>query len=219
MAAFASGPPSGTAFAEISTVDAAFSKQSGYTQDLILGSTGAYVICNSNVNIGVYQHSATPPSADYAVRATLEKLAGTATNRAGVCGRMASGADTFYYLLYSHDLTNLRLFKRVAGSQTQLGSSYTVTISTPQEVELQMDGDQISGWLDGVQVIGPVTDTDITSAGKSGMYAFHTREAGVADGLSLSGWEAEELGGASSFIPIIGRGPGMALAGHSGLVG
>lgn len=210
MALFGTGAVvfTGTAFQELSAADADWSKQSGYTQDALIGSTGAYLINASAVDIAVYQHSATPPSANYSVWADIAKLSGNQSPRPGVCGRMATGADTFYYALYSHDLTNIRLFKRVAGSQTQLGSSYTYTLtSTPAKLELVMNGDQISVELNDASVIGPVTDTAITAAGKAGVYAFQMRETGVADAGSIDNFDAAAIGGGGggTVVPVIQR--------------
>lgn len=196
----------GTQFTELSAFDANFSKQTGYTQDGILGAGGTYAIQNNGTGAAVYQYAATPPSASYSVWADIAKLSGNTGNgpRMGVCGRMAASADTFYYALYSHDLTNIRLFKRVAGVQTQLGSSYTYTLTgTAAKLELVMNGSAISVKLNDSVVIGPVTDTDITAAGRAGIYLFDMRETGVADAGSLDNFDAAALGGGASLTGSI----------------
>jgi hypothetical protein len=189
---------SGTQFTELSAFDANFSKQTGYTQDGILGAGGTYAIQNGGAGPAVYQYAATPPSANYSVFADIAKLSGStgAGPRMGVCGRMASGADTMYFALYSHDSTNIRLFKVVVGVQTQLGSSYSYTQnSTPAKLELVMNGSSISVELNDATIIGPVTDTAITAAGRAGVYLFDMRETGVADAGSLDNLDAAEIGG------------------------
>ena len=199
MAQFASAAFTGTAFATLQSVDANWSKQTGYTGDLILGSTGAYCIRNDVSTAGVYQHSGSPASADYTVSADLTYYsAGSAVPpQMGVCGRMEAAAQTFYFLTYTHGSNNLRLFKAVAGTLTQLGSSYTVTLAnnTPRSALLRMEGDQISGELDGSTVIGPVTDTAITAAGKAGIYGFSMRQPGVADSGGIDNFSADDVGG------------------------
>lgn len=202
---FASAAFSGTQFAELSTQDANFSKQTGFTTDLLLGVGGTYVIHNTTLSPGCYRHAGTPLNADYTVAADITKLSGsTGNNRMGVCGRMQSGADTMYFALYSHDVLNIRLFKRVAGTQTQLGSSYSYTLTgTAARLLLRMSGDQISAELNGSAVIGPITDTSIATAGAAGIYAYETRQSGVADAGSIDNFSADDLssGTASSLPP------------------
>ncbi len=196
MAQFASSTFTGTQFTELATFNAAFSKQTGYTGDLILGSGGTYLISNNAVNQGAYQHSGTPASADYEVSADIILQAGSTTPRqAGVCARMQAGANTMYWVIYGHDTTNIRLFKNVAGTQTQLGSSYSYTLSGTASLKLTVDGDQISVQLGGSTVIGPVTDTSITSAGKAGVWMFNTRQTGINDSMGLDNFSADDLGG------------------------
>lgn len=216
---FASATFAGTAFQELSAADANWSKQSGNAQDLILGSTGAYLISNSNTLAGVYQHSGSPASADYGVFADIQKLSGSTSGlQLGVAGRCAAAANTFYFVIYTHSSTNLRLFKRVAGTQTQLGSSYTMTLSAAQRIELRMVGDQISAYVDGVLRIGPVTDSAITAAGKAGVYAFHARETSVADSGSIDNFEAIDIGGDTT-APVLTSPTGTATGATTATVG
>jgi len=211
MALFGTGAVTftGTQFTELAAFDANFSKQTGYTQDGILGAGGTYAIQNGGVGPACYQYAATPPSANYSVWADIAKLSGSTGSgpRMGVAGRMASGAETFYFALYSHDATNVRLFKLVAGTQTQLGSSYTYTLTgTAAKLELVMDGSSISVKLNDSTVIGPVTDAAITAAGRAGVYLFDMRETGVADSGSLDNFDAAAIGGGSGgTLPVLQR--------------
>lgn len=197
MAQFASSTFTGTAFTELSALSAVWSKQNSYTRDLILGSTGAYMIAaTTGAAAGVYQHSGSPASADYTVSADIAKLPQAGDCIMGVCGRMQAGAQTLYYVIYTHASTNIRLFKIVSGSQTQLGSSYSYTLTgTAANLLLRMSGDQISVELNASTVIGPVTDTAITTAGKAGVYGFDMRVSGVADVASLDNFSADDIGG------------------------
>ena len=204
MALFGTGAVTftGTQFTELAAAIPEFSKQTGHATDGLLGAGGTHAIQNGGTGTAIYQHSATPPSANYSVWADIAKLSGNTGNgpRMGVCGRMAAGADTFYFALYSHDLTNIRLFKRVAGGQTQLGSSHSFTLtSTPAKLELVMDGSSISAKLNDVTVIGPVADTEITGAGRAGVYLFDMRETGVADSGALDNFDAAAISSGPSF--------------------
>ncbi len=196
MAQFGSDSFTGTQFTELSAYSGVWSKQNGYTANLMLGAGGTYMISNDNVNIGCYQHSGSPASADYEVSGTITKQPQSTTPaRTGVCARMQAGVHTLYFAIYSHDVTNIRLFKVVSGTQTQLGSSYTYTLTGSAALKLVVNGSSISVALDGSTVIGPVTDTDIPSAGKAGVYAFNNRVTGVGDSLSLDNFSADDLGG------------------------
>lgn len=213
MAQFASATFAGATATELSVVDANWSKQTGWANDIITGVGGGYVIRNNNVSAAVYQHSGSPASANYTVAADIAVLnANVAIPQCGVCARMQSGADTFYFLLWGEGTGNIRLFSRVAGTNTQLGSSYSYTLTTtPAQLRLRADGDQISGELNGATIIGPVTDTSITTAGKAGIYLFDNRQTGVSDATSLDNFSADDIGAvAASLLPPRGIGSRIA---------
>ena len=90
----------------------------------------------------------------------------------------------------------------VGGTQTQLGSShsFTLTNDVAARIRLRMNGSSISGWLNGAVVIGPITDTNITAAGHAawalgarGALGHRRREHGAAlAGLDAGGgWWAD----------------------------
>lgn len=214
MALFGTGAVSftGTQFTELSLAVPELSKQTSYTQDGILGAGGTYAIQNNGLAVAVYQHSAAPPDPNYVVFGDIAKLSGNTGSgpRMGVCGRMAADADTFYFALYSHDLNNIRLFKRVAGVQSQLGSSVSYTLtSTAVQLALYMNGAAIGVLVNGATVIAPVTDpTPITAVGRAGFYLFDMRETGVADSGSFDNFDALAIsagGSASRFAAQINR--------------
>lgn len=194
---FASDTFTGVQFTELNAHNAAWSKQSGHGDNALLGAGGTYAISGVDGAICVYRHSSAPASADYSVFADIAKINGTGREPSmGVCGRMAAAADTFYFLLYSHGAGNVRLFRRIGGENTQLGSSYTLSLTgTPVNLELRMIGDQIAGYVDGVLRIGPVTDTAITDAGRAGIWLQNMREPSVEDVGSLDNFDAVNDGG------------------------
>jgi hypothetical protein len=117
-----------------------------------------------------YLSGVSPASADYTVKADLRVFGGSGDT--GVAGRINTGNSTFYYL-YAKGSTELVLAKMVSGAITSLdyyilgglwdaGSTYTI--------ELEMDGTDIKGYLDGVERVG-VVDSSITSTGKGGIRA------------------------------------------------
>jgi hypothetical protein len=195
---FATDAFAGTAGTELSAYSAVWSKQSGFTTNALIGNDGQYAYTNAADFNAVYQHSAAPASADYSVFADIAKRSGVQAlgPLMGVIGRAAAAAATFYAVYYDHATTAYRLSKLVAGTQTLLGSDYIHTLTTtPENLELRMAASSISVYVDGVLRIGPVTDTDITAAGKSGIWVFAMRETGIADAGSLDNFSAENAGG------------------------
>lgn len=93
----------------------------------------------------------------------------------GLVGRFVDYLN--YYLLTACDdsgsnpSSNLRLFKRVSGTYTQLGSAdITWPRGTQKTIRLQFSVSSIKALVDGVEVIS-VTDTGATGAGRIGVRA------------------------------------------------
>lgn len=206
--AFTGGSP-GT---ELSAFNAAWSKQTGYSQNGAIGNdlnpsdSSRYAYHAGTSGYAVYQHSGTPASADYSVFAKIFRGAGTpaATGpQMGVCGRMQSGAGTFYAVIYEHGSTRFSLYRFVAGSNTLLGSRYTYTLTTtPVQVELRLgtsgSDPTLSVHLDGGAAVISHTDTHadkITTAGKAGLILYDMRQTGVNDTGGLDDWSAVDAGG------------------------
>lgn len=101
----------------------------------------------------------------------------------GLCARLAD-ASNFYYLDYQYDSpTNgiVTLYKRVAGSLTQMASETVagLTDGTVMRLQLRVDGDQVTAYgnraADADNAIGaPVTDTSFTDGGGAGIVSLVT---------------------------------------------
>lgn len=115
--------------------------------------------------------SGAPTNANYKVEADVIQKSPTTGANAGVAGRIATGADTYYFCRYVFDNLGWGLYKQVAGVTTQLGStaSETLTDNVANHVVLSMNGTTISCTQDGNSVAS-VTDSSITAAGKAGVY-------------------------------------------------
>jgi hypothetical protein len=127
----------------------------------------------------------------------------------GVACRIASAAKTHY--LIQGNTNETRLYKVVSGAFTQLGSD-GVAVAAADVLRLICNGSSISVTKNGSIIIGPVTDTEIT-AGDAGLWGSNNE----ATHPTADNFEGGDFA-AGVFIPIIGRGPGMALAGRGGLV-
>ena len=155
--------PNGT---ELSVLDSDFTEHTSYT---INSEVYTNRLIQSAAGNSCYYHSWTPVSANYSVLADL--YVETGVGHGGPAGRIDTGANTMYQFRYQFGSTAFRLFKIVAGVATQLGSNSAATLTNGQTymLELKMNGDQISGYVDGVLKVGPITDTAITAKGKAGI--------------------------------------------------
>lgn len=200
---FASDNFAGTGATELAAYNAAWSKQTSFATSAVIGIDGQYFNAATAGAYAVYQHSASPASADYSVFGDVKRIGGTATPQMGVAGRMQSGAGTFYSSIHFHSLNSTRLYVWVAGTPTQIGSSYSNTLTTgvAQTHELRMTGSTIELYIDGVQRIS-AADSTITTAGKAGIIGRDMRDSGVADTGSIDNWSAVDAVSATYAFPF-----------------
>lgn len=119
-------------------------------------------------NQGGYRASGTPPSPDYYVEVPITFLSTVSADGLGVAGRISGSANTMYFGRYGVTAGGWQLFKVVAGTTTQMGSTATAAAPTgTRTLRLVMNGTAISLRVDGVEVLA-VTDSAITAAGFAG---------------------------------------------------
>ncbi|MDQ3540404.1 MAG: hypothetical protein M3440_06920 [Chloroflexota bacterium] len=120
----------------------------------------------------IYYASGSPANADYDVEGVA--YLANVSNEVAVAGRMDVTAETMYYFSARGSSGDYRLAKSVAGTGTQLGSVVLNTYTALESItiKLEMRGDQISAYVNGTLIIGPITDTAITAAGKAGVRFF-----------------------------------------------
>jgi hypothetical protein len=145
----------------------------------ITGINGSFVIQSNRAYQSVvgaaYYASGVPAAADYEVEATITMVTVGVNQQLHVGGRYSTGADTGYVAFVERVSTgggtwNLRMGKYAAGVFTQLGSTTALTtpsVGDDHTAKLRMVGDQISAYYDSTLLIGPVTDSTITTAGKA----------------------------------------------------
>lgn len=114
---------------------------------------------------GEYQSNQHFGTADYTVSAVFRQLTVETANAFRLTGRRVDSSN-YYFIEYSLATTDVKLWKRVSGSNTQIGSSYSWSPSTVTDYTwgLVMNGNEISATLGGSTVIGPVTDTGVDPA-------------------------------------------------------
>lgn len=137
-------------------------------------------------------------TADYEVQVDVVTIAKEAGRAFGICGRASTSANTFYWFRYD-GTANWNLYKAVAGSFTQLGSSTAVTINdgSTYTMRLRMLGSTITA---SVAVNGgafsnvcgsPVTDSAISSAGKA--MIFGDEAGGLSVGYHYDNFSAYDV--------------------------
>lgn len=129
----------------------------------------------------VFVSSATPPSANYTVEASIEVKSVVAGTNMGVFGRWSGTGENFYVARYVADNDAYRLAKVVNGVGTLLASYPAGAAATPGKtavVGLRMVGTTISLLVDGV-VVGSQVDSTFTAAGKGGLIGIGVNAAGT----------------------------------------
>lgn len=193
MTIFASDTFTDTDGTDIATHDANWITVTGYT--------GTFRISNANRLRGssstsaAYYYNVTPTTADYSVQSLLYVVATGASQRTGVTGRTSSSNNTFYYCRLE-GTNGWQLYKRVAGTNTQLGSSVSQSISAGNSwtLKLDMSGTTIKCVVDGVDTISQ-TDSAISDAGFGGVLNTSGTAPTNSLGYHFDNWQAEEAGG------------------------
>lgn len=120
----------------------------------------------------------------------------SATQNGGPAIRIASGATTFYGIQYSNVAFNI--IKEVAGSLTVLASFGSGTAVTGDVVRLQVVGNALTAFKNGVAVTGLINIVDNSIAtGKSGIWG-----AGNATINGYSSWNGGNVFGVPSQFTI-----------------
>lgn len=184
-----------------------WAKHTGFSADITLDGVGGEMAGAGAGSGACYEASASPASAEYDVQGTLHVY--TRVGQNGLAGRIQAGADTMYLAYY--DLTNLILYKGVAGAFTNLGS-YAVTLSAGNSyvILLQIRDAAKKIFLDGVERVSSA-DNAITGAGKLGIRALDAVTAST-------GMHFDDISGtdtvAAGRVGLVGAG----LAGRSPLI-
>lgn len=179
--------------ATLGVYNANYIKMTGITGDARVNAANVCYLSTSSTN-GFYYKNSVPPSADYTVSADVIANTILANNRAGVAARVSSSALTMYqWLLNSSGV--LTLVRFVAGTQTQIGTAtIAVAAGSTHRLEIKVEGDQISGYVDGMLQVGPVTDTGVTAAGYPGfMLQSGASAPSYNAGLTLDNFSADTI--------------------------
>jgi len=125
-----------------------------------LGGTSSYV--------GAYS-SLTPSSANYKVSVQGRQAFSTWGGQLGVYGRLDNTNKNAYACFFNTNI-GVQLFKYVAGTPVQLGSTAATgnwAVDSTHTLTVSMSGTTIGCQLDGATKVS-VTDSSVTAAGKAG---------------------------------------------------
>lgn len=190
MTVFASDDFNGTEDTELSAYSASWTLMTGVTPEAQIASSR---VRNSATSLSSYRNTATPPSADYPVAASLYVADAASNRRAGVTGRASSSANS-YYLARLVTGTGWQLVKVTNGSTTQLDGNVAQTVSegVSYDVKLNMSGTTIELYKlgEGTPAIS-VTDSAFSDAGFAGLY-FNSGIASDTAGVHIDDWSAGE---------------------------
>lgn len=147
-------------------------------------------------NNSLYYCNDAPSSADYAVEADL--YAASQVNSAGIAARLASAANTFYYLRFAAG-SGWTLYKFVNGTATQLGSTITsknIVTGSAMHCKLSCVGSTIAAFIDGAATADiSVTDTAISDAGYAGIRLLTVGTPSDSTSIQLDNFAATVSGG------------------------
>ena len=116
-----------------------------------------------------------------------------------------SSSDATYYgcrLLQIND--QFQLVKSVAGTLTQLGSSFATTPAPPQTAKTEANGSSIAAYLDGVSRAS-ATDTAIASGTRCGICGY-TESTNIGEVDSFTAADLAAAGAQPSYLSLLGVG-------------
>lgn len=140
----------------------------------------------------LFYASGVPPTANYEISADVTVITNNASGAFGVMGRIDTAVDTKYTFRYTSSNNLWELSRSVNGVGFSFGTTGAFPlVSGTHRFTLRMAGDQISGIMDGAVVLGPVTDANITLAGRAGIYT--AGAGGDAVGFHLDNYVATTI--------------------------
>jgi hypothetical protein len=156
-------------------------------------SNAAYKVANA----ATYEAATLESSvSDVDVEVTLTQIGAAAAG-----GLVARATDNSNYIMTQHDAGggNIYLFKRVAGSFTQLGSTYSGGIIPGDVLKLTCNGSSLTVYKNGVSII-TATDSAGSTNTKHGLFS-HT--AGTTDSPRFDTFSITGLGGGGGAAPSL----------------
>ncbi len=165
------------------------------------------VRADSLTQIALYFAGAATVAADYDVQADLYRVDASTAAISGVVGRYDTTADTGYVARYDASSGFYALVKRVAGTNTTLGTfTAGFAVGSTHTIKLRMVGTQISLYVDDTLRVGPITDSSVAAANSAGIRAvvgtdttgIHLDNFVQIDAANYNPWEIESSAAAQA---------------------
>lgn len=169
---------SGTNGDALPTYDSDWVENSGGFQIL----TGGLVHPDTGVECGAH-HSADTYDDDQYIIGEVGSVS-VDTTVTGIAGRVHASAETYYGAYF--DTANIYVFKNVAGSWTQLGAAFSISVNAGDFIKLEIIGTDLELFLDtggGYSSQGTRSDPAISS-GSAGLSGW-----GTDTDNTLTSWE------------------------------
>jgi len=182
------------------TTQTAHTGATGAVWAYVNGWTGPSAIQNNRLYAGasdaVLYASGIPASADYTVTADIYTASLVSTGYAGVTGRSYTTGDYYYdaYIWWSSGTATIYLEYGHPGTDTTLGAHVvtTPTVGSTHTLRLKLQGTSLSVYWDNMTtpVIGPITHTSLTAAGRAGTVQGH---GSATTGFHIDSFTATDL--------------------------
>lgn len=190
----------GSAGQEISTIDANWIRHPNYA-GTIVRCTSARCRYNATSSYGRY-YRPDLGTADYETATEFYVQAADGINYALALARISTSANTMYYAMLDDANTTgeLRLFKVVAGTVTQLGASvsYGLSVGQTYKVRLRCAGSTISAYV-GDEATPRISVTDASIAiGRPGIGVACNQTPSDSVGYQPSLFKVDDLAGDSA---------------------
>lgn len=142
--------------------------------------------------------SGVPATAEYDVEVDVVVFTTFGVVYYGVSGRADTTADTLYYVSYDVPDGRWGLYKRVAGTQTSLGSyTQALTDGVTYALKLEIRDAAKKVFIDGVERISSA-DNVITAAGRAGFYGYSEASATATTGIHQDNFTATDVSAAAT---------------------
>jgi hypothetical protein len=188
--------------------DALGASSEGWSWTEVLGDID--IVSNAASSVGVIQDNFARAEVDLSSDDHKSKIAVVVAGNRNreVYARFAAAAVTFYRAIHRNESTNtIRLFKQVAGTLTQIGTSINETPAATPTLEIECDGSTIIFRVNSVDRITE-TDTSITGNLRTGF-----GNSGTQQQVSLDNFEAADLlAGGLDLVRAVGEALGLTGA-------
>lgn len=146
------------------------------------------------VAFGLTEYTNVSAPNDQYAKCTLKTLVATTDEGPGPAVRISGTSASRNAYFGQCNTTEIRLYKVVAGTFTQLGTD-AAPAAVNDVIEIDANGNQITLKKNGTTIIGPIADSSLTT-GAWGLWA----TGGAADSVAVDNWEGGDFSASASAV-------------------